>query len=180
MKTKKFCEVWEELSESVGTERKGTFKYPKQTTEDYASSLKNQIPKGYGVYSINGISENKVSILYIGMSGTISPFQKMTKRNNLQRRLTEGVEISPSKKNDHQRVLRKEFAQELVGKSDRYKTVIDKEYPRLNGERFDAIEVRWIETFKNFTGVPPSVAEAMLLWAYLEEFGDLPILNGKL
>jgi hypothetical protein len=54
----------------------------------------------------------------------------------------------------------------------------------LNGEisgvgQWDVLRIKWIETYRKPEGIPPFLAEAQLLAAYLSDTGKLPPLNQK-
>ena len=170
MKTKTFAEVWEDLENAVSADQKNVFTYPQKP---------NQVdPKGYGVYCIYGKSKGEEdAFLYIGKSGTIKPGRKMGDQT-LAKRLVTGTAIKADKAKGVKALSRRDFFMALVSNADeKVSELIKEKHPRLNGKVFDSIEIHWIETFKDFSGVPPAVAEVQLMWAYLSEFGDLPKMN---
>ncbi len=177
MNPKSFEETWSELVSLIPNQDMGSFEYPNNTEESVLESLRNKIPKKYGVYRLYGISRHACELIYIGMSGTIGPAKTMSAQT-LQKRLTRGVEIKP--KENAKRVLRKDLYPALVGENDEVLKQVVAANPRLEGARYESIRIDWVETFKDWTGIPPSLAETNLLWAYLVEHGDLPKMNKEL
>lgn len=110
---------------------------------------RENIPTGYGVYVISGCRGAHRAILYIGKAGTV--LQGGTfKKQGLRKRLT--------MKQD--RMRRKDFFRNVMLTRD-----------------LEALHFEWFVTYDDKQRVPPFLAEAQLLAAFLEDHGQLPDLN---
>jgi hypothetical protein len=117
-----------------------------------------------GVYIVYGKNNDQTQehLLYIGKSGTIA----------------QDGSIGDQK-------IRKRLLNVRAIRADKTK-IKGNEYFRmvLNGEisgvgQWDVLRIKWIETYRKPEGIPPFLAEAQLLAAYLSDTGKLPPLNQK-
>jgi hypothetical protein len=123
---------------------------------DLPSEIIGSGVRGYGVYVIYGVSDdaNNEELLYIGKSGTINQNGRTGKQGLCGR-----LQNKQTKKMSKVEFYRKTLTGELLGR------------------QYRELRFWWAETYRNGKGVPPFLAEAQLLSAYLEEHGHLPPLN---
>lgn len=108
-----------------------------------------RVSKGFGIYVISGCRNSGSEVLYIGMAGTICQDGR-TKDQGIRKRLT--------------------MKQGGIYRKDYFPRVIDE-------RNLDSLNIEWFETYSVGKGVPPFLAEAELLAAFLRSSGRLPALN---
>ena len=110
---------------------------------------REHVSEGYGVYIISGCSGEERETIYIGKAGTVCQNGRM-KKQGLRKRLT-------MKQNG---VYRKEL------------------FPKIMKDHsFDALHIEWFVTYRGEKGIPPFLAEAELIAAFLVTSHCLPALN---
>jgi hypothetical protein len=138
---------------------------------DFAKSCEKQLKEVIGksanvagvyiIYAQNN-GQTQDHLLYIGKSGTIAQDGSIGSQKIAKRILN-----VRAKRPDKTRIKGNEFFPML-----------------LNGEigdmgQWDVLRIEWIETYRKMEGMPPFLAEAKLLAAFLSDTGKLPPLNKK-
>lgn len=143
------------IKSDIGGLSSGSFTF--SSTNNVLRELvkKSQVSVGYGVYWILGTPANagETELLYIGKSGIVMTNGAL-REQGLRKRLT--------KKQDgtSRQVF---FGRVLFGE--------------ILGRSYESLEIHWQETYRERSGIPPFLAEAQLLSAFLKERGMLPPLN---
>ena len=110
---------------------------------------REKVPQRYGVYIVSGCHKKECETIYIGKSGTIMQNGDLGKQG-LRKRLTMKQEG----------MYRRVFFPKII-----------KEYD------FDFLHIEWFVTYLNGNGIPPFLAEAELIAAFLKTSRCLPMLN---
>jgi hypothetical protein len=147
--------------------RDGSFEFEIKTDKRLLSEVINENiekPPVAGIYVICGLIEGSLEgspdkeLLYIGKSGTIKNNGTLCEQS-IAKRLTNVRE-----KKDDKKIYGNEYFIEVIKGN--------KGVGPYRALRFD-----WIETYRGNIGIPPFLAEAQLLAAYLKDNGKLPPLN---
>ena len=110
---------------------------------------REHVSEDYGMYVISGCHGEERETIYIGKAGTVCQNGRM-KKQGLRKRLA-------MKQNG---VYRKEL------------------FPKvMKDNSFNALHIEWFVTYRGENGIPPFLAEAELIAAFLVTFHCLPLLN---
>ncbi len=122
-----------------------------------AVATANGVTAGYGVYVIYGHEESGAEhVIYIGKSGKILRNGSMGDQGVRQR-------LGMKQEGEYRDAF--------------FRKVIRGETRHVGVGPYEKLRIEWIETYKDKKGIPPFLAEARLLAAYLQEHCGLPVLN---
>lgn len=117
-----------------------------------------------GVYIVYGKNndQRQDDLLYIGKSGTIAQDGSIGDQKICKRLLNvRAIRVDKTK----------------IKGDEYFRMVLNGKIPGVG--QWDELRIRWIETYRKLEGIPPFLAEAQLLAAYLSDTGNLPPLNKK-
>jgi len=181
MKPDSFEDLWTRYKKLAGANRHNSVPYDKSCGSWTETELvKKGVSNGCGVYVIRAGSGNE--IIYIGKAGTIG--QNGDPRDQgIAGRLSN--KAFTKKGGDKKKsVSRKQLFTYLINgepaNDPSVNDLIEQRYSNIEKGAWQEIQIEWIETYRDKKGIPPAAAEATLLWAYLEEFGELPKMNSEL
>jgi hypothetical protein len=118
---------------------------------DRLSNVSKDVPELPGVYYILRLSKNKVDLVYIGKSGTITQLGKF-KDQLLKGRIN----------NKQEGISRQEY--------------FDK---KMIEENIDALDIYWFVTMDEKNNDLPGYAEGLLMQGYFDVHGKLPPWNNE-
>jgi len=120
---------------------------PKESIIDTVAN--NQVPNKYGIYIFSGKTKFKAEIIYIGRAGTINQ-DGTFKKQGIGKRLTM----------KQSGMYRENFFQKVI-----------------EDFGYEALSFEWFVTYNESNNILPGFAEAELLQAFFDDFGQLPRLN---
>lgn len=181
MKQQTFEELWASYKELAGNGRHDSVTYNKTWGSWTETELvKRGVSNGCGVYVIRAGLGNE--LIYIGKAGTIGQNGNPGDQGIAGRLSNKAFTKKDGDKKKS--VSRKQLFTYLINGEPANEPLIDRlileRYSDIKKWVYQQIRIDWIETYRDKNGVPPAVAEATLLWAYLKEFGELPKMNSEL
>lgn len=127
-------------------QNKGHFFFEKGSV---LSEVSKDVPNEVGVYVVYKLAKGKITLVYIGKSGTMN--QNGTfKDQKLRKRLN----------NKHEGVKRQVYFEN-----------------KIEEENIDALDIYWYVTFDKTQQDLPAYIEGLLLQRYFEVYGELPTWN---
>lgn len=127
-------------------QNKGHFFFEKGSV---LSEVSKDVPNEAGVYIVYKLAKGKITLVYIGKSGTMN--QNGTfKDQKLRKRLN----------NKHEGVKRQVYFEN-----------------KIEEENIDALDIYWYVTFDKTQQDLPTFVEGLLLQRYIEAYGELPPWN---
>lgn len=121
------------------------------------SEVSKDVPNEAGVYIVYKLAKGKITLVYIGKSGTMN--QNGTfKDQKLRKRLNTCIERSRNDK--HEGVKRQVYFEN-----------------KIEEENIDALDIYCYVTFDKTQQDLPAYVEGLLLQRYFEVYGELPTWN---